>query len=147
MSLSLFDFAYWASFALVVAANSCYHFLSKRSSPRLNPFLGLGVSYAVALLGSAVLFCLTRSEKISLELGRLGPSNFLLGAAILCVESGWLLMYRLGWKISEGSITANVCVAATLFLIGAAFMGETFSSRKAAGLLVCALGVFLIGSS
>lgn len=140
------SFGYLAPLLLVIAANSCYHFLSKSTPANVNCFLGLSATYGVAFLLSLVLFALSKHEAAAVEVSRLSPANFLLGVVVLGVENGWLLVYRSGWPVSRASLIANICVAFVLFLVGVFVLKEGISAKQAVGFLVCVLGVYLINS-
>lgn len=140
------SFSYFAPLLLVIAANTCYHFISKSTSSQVNPFLGLVGAYGVSLLLSTVLFFVTKTESLAAEISKLQSANFLLGLAVLGMESGWILMYRNGWEVSKASVIANICVAMILLAIGVLVFREALSLKKVAGLLICVVGVALINS-
>ena len=133
------SFSYFAPLLLVIAANTCYHFISKSTSSQVNPFLGLVGAYGVSLLLSTVLFFVTKTESLAAEISKLQP-------AVLGMESGWILMYRNGWEVSKASVIANICVAMILLAIGVLVFREALSLKKVAGLLICVVGVALINS-
>lgn len=140
------NIAYLAPLLLVIGANSCYHFISKNTSASLNPFFGLTATYSVALVFSIILFILTKNACLAVEISNIKVTNFLMGIAVLGVESGWILMYRNGWEISKASIIANICVAVVLFIVGFILFREDITAKKMVGLLVCILGVYLLNS-
>lgn len=131
---------------LVIAANSCYHFISKSTPANINCFLGLSATYGVAFLLSTAMFVFSKHEAAATELARLSPANFLLGAVVFGVEYGWLWVYRSGWPVSKASIIANICVAFVLFIVGVFVMKENVSFKQAIGFIVCILGVYLVNA-
>lgn len=137
---------YLAPLVLVICANSFYHLISKSIPETLNPFLGLTVTYGVALIFSAVLFLCTKSDSVSLEVSRIKWSSFLLGIAVWGVESGWIWMYRNGWEISRASVLANICVAMILLVVGLTVFREEITVKRMAGFAICVLGVYLLNS-
>lgn len=138
------DFLFIIPFLLVVCGNSFYHFLSKSISQSLNPFLALTVTYGFAFFLSIVIFLFTKNDLFSNEFEKINWINFAMGAAVLAIESGWIILYRTGCDISKGSLFANICISTVLFLIGYFFFHETISIKKFIGLLVCLIGVYLM---
>ncbi|EFR42878.1 hypothetical protein [Dialister micraerophilus] len=141
------DFAFIIPFLVVVTGNSFYHFLSKSISQYLNPFLGLTVTYGFAFLLSIGLFLFTRTDNFSIEISKLNWVNFAMGAAVLAIESGWIILYRSGCDISKGSLFANICISTVLFLLGFFFFHESITIKKFIGLAVCLIGVYLMSAT
>jgi drug/metabolite transporter (DMT)-like permease len=67
-----------------------------------------------------------------------------LGLAIVGLEAGYVFLYRAGWKVSSGALTANICLAVALLIIGYLLYKETISVKQLAGVVVCGVGLFLI---
>lgn len=138
------DLLFIIPFLMVVSGNSFYHFLSKSISESLNPFLALTVTYGFAFILSIALFLFTKSNAFSNEFLKLNWINFAMGAAVLAIESGWIILYRTGCDISKGSLLANICISTVLFLVGYLFFNESISTKKVIGLAVCLIGVYLM---
>ena len=62
----------------------------------------------------------------------------------MLLEVGWIYMYRVGWKVSVGSLAANIGLACTLLLIGVLFYKEALTLRQLAGILLCMASMFLL---
>ena len=71
-------------------------------------------------------------------------SRIVLGFAIVGLEAGNVFLYRAGWKISAGSLSANLCLAVVLLFVGYFLFHEQISARQLIGVAVCAVGLFLI---
>ncbi len=67
-----------------------------------------------------------------------------LGFAVVGLEAGYVYLYRAGWKVSKGSLTANICLAGALLVVGALMYHERISLRQVVGAVVCALGLYLM---
>jgi drug/metabolite transporter (DMT)-like permease len=63
------------------------------------------------------------------------------------LELGNILMYRVGWNISIGSLVANILLGLALIVIGYLFYKETISAKQLAGIAFCILGLVLINKS
>jgi len=71
-------------------------------------------------------------------------TSLVLGVAILGLELGFLLAYRVGWNISLGSLVANSLVALVLIPVGVIFYHEGFSLDKIIGVVLCLAGLVMI---
>lgn len=74
----------------------------------------------------------------------LNYSSILLGFAIIGLETGYIYLYRAGWKISEGSLVVNIALAVVLVIIGVFFYKEHMSFTKIFGIILCVAGLFFI---
>jgi drug/metabolite transporter (DMT)-like permease len=54
------------------------------------------------------------------------------------------MAYRAGWKISLGSLVANIALAVVLIPIGILFFKEGFGFNKVVGAAFCIIGLILI---
>lgn len=133
------------SFALAVAGNVLYHVSQKSVPAAAPPLLSLLVTYAVALLGTALLLPFVRSEtSVAQGLRRLNWASVGVGIAIIGVELGVLLAYRAGWKISVGSVAISAAVALALLPTGMLLFRERLTPTNLAGLGLCLAGLILI---
>ena len=55
-------------------------------------------------------------------------------------------MYRAGWKISVASLVMNIALACVLLAVGLLVYHETVSLRQGLGVLVCLVGIYLVGA-
>ena len=93
-----------------------------------------------------VICALTYSDKKSL-ISAVRESNwavFVLGAAAACIELGFLLAYRNGWRISAAAVASNVAVTTLLIPIGIFAYKEHLSLRNILGLVFCVVGLLLV---
>lgn len=131
---------------LIVAANCFYNICTKSLPENINTFGALIVTYLVGALLAAILFVTSvKPQNIMPEMAKLNWTSFVLGMAIVALEAGYVFLYRAGWKVSNGSLTANICLAVVLLAIGPLLYHETISLRQIVGVVICAIGLFLIG--
>ena len=137
--------AFYFPFALAVGGSLLYH-LAQRSIPRgLNPFYATAVAYllgTVLCVGCALLY---PSDKSFADSAR--ESNwavFAVGVAVVCIELGFLLAYRAGWRISVAAVATNVAVTAALIPVGVLVFKDQLSVRNGVGLVFCLLGLVLV---
>lgn len=131
---------------VVVAANTIYHICAKQTPEGLNAFASLSASYFVAMLASLALFFATAADKnIGHEIAKMNWSSLIFGVSIIGLEFGYLNIYRVGWKISAASLVANIALAVILLVVGVLVYKEVISLRQIIGMVVCIVGLILIG--
>ena len=136
--------SYLVPLFVVIICNVCYHLISKNISNTTNTFIGLFITYGVACLISALAFFITSKNYFIEEVTKASISNVLLGLVVVGVEGGYILMYRGGWEVSKGSLIANMCIAIILLIAGALVFKEGITIKKAMGISLCIMGIFLI---
>lgn len=130
---------------LVITANTVYHICAKSMPNGIQPFAALIVTYVIATIFSVLLFFMTSENKSLVpELQKVHWLSVLYGLAIVGLELGYLYVYKVGWKISTGSLVANISLACILLLIGALLYKETISMRQIIGVILCISGIFLV---
>lgn len=90
---------------------------------------------------------LTKKASVLDELAQIRPLNFLLGAVIIGVEGGYMLMYRNGWEVSKGPLAAYICTAVILLFCGVFLYHEAVSLKKLLGIVFCMIGIFLVNTA
>ncbi len=130
---------------LIVGSNCFYNICTKSMPGSANAFGALTVTYLVGAVLSAILFVAgVKPANVSGELAKVNWTSLVLGVAIVGLEVGYVFLYRNGWKIGSGALTANICLAVALLVIGFLFYKETVSLRQIIGILACSVGLFLI---
>ena len=67
-----------------------------------------------------------------------------VGAGAVCIEVGFLLAYRAGWRISVTGLATNVVGTLLLVPIGILIFKEHLSLRNVLGVIFCVLGLILV---
>ena len=130
---------------LIVVSNSLYNICTKSMPENVNTFGALTVTYLVGAVLSAVLFVSSVGPaKVVEGLHQVNWTAFVLGLSIVGLEAGYVCLYRAGWKVSNGALTANICLAIALLVIGFLLYKEAISPRQLLGIAVCGVGLFLI---
>ena len=138
-------FSYIWPIIIVVSANTFYNICTKSVPENANSFAALTVTYAVAAVISLVMFFITSEQKnFFSEVLKLNWSSIVLGVSIVALEFGFIALYRAGWKISAGSLVANISLAVVLLIVGIFVYKEQVSLKQIAGAVVCAAGLILI---
>ncbi len=131
--------------ALVVFSNVFYNLCTKFTPGQANSFLSLTITYIVAAIVSFLAFCITgHVQNLGSEITKLNWTSLVLGLSIIGLEVGYIYMYRAGWKISIGSLVANIALACILLFIGILLFKEHVSLRQVIGIAVCIFGLILI---
>ena len=130
---------------LIVGSNCFYNICTKSMPEGANTFAALTITYLAAGVVSAALFLASvKPNALVPELGKANWTSYVLGLSIVGIEVGYVFLYRSGWKVSNGALTASICLALALLLIGFLVYREKIGIKQLAGLLVCALGLFLL---
>lgn len=130
---------------LIIASNCFYNICTKSMPEEVNPFGALTVTYLTGAIVSALLFVASvKPGNVISEISKVNHAAFVLGLSIVGLEAGYVFLYRAGWKISNGALTANICLAVALLIIGVLLYREAISLRQVVGMAVCGVGLFLI---
>ena len=131
---------------LLIVGSNCFYNICAKSMPQgTNTFGALAVTYLVGAVLSSVLFVASvKPAGVITEISKVNWTSFVLGLSIVGLEAGYVFLYRAGWKVNNGALTANICLAVALLIIGALLYKESISIRQLAGFIVCAVGLFLI---
>ena len=130
---------------LVVGANTFYNISTKSMPGKVNAFASLSVTYLTCFVLSVIMFYATSSQKNLLtEISKVNWTSFVLGLSVVALEFGYISIYRAGWKVSAGSLVANISLACVLLFVGLLLYKETISLRQVVGICVCAAGLLLI---
>lgn len=138
-------FFYVMPIVIIVFSNIMYNICQKSTPQTANPFAALLVTYLTAILLTVIALFFYKGDKgIIQSFSELNWTSVVLGFAILGLEFGYLLAYRVGWNISVGSLVANILLALALIPIGVIFYKEPFELHKIIGVLMCIAGLVLI---
>jgi drug/metabolite transporter (DMT)-like permease len=130
---------------LIVVSNTVYNICQKSTPQGANPFSALLVTYLTAAVLTAFAWLFYKSDKNFIQsFSDLNWTSIVLGVAIVGLEVGYLLAYRVGWNISVGSLVANIFLALMLIPIGILFYKEGFQINQIIGAAFCIVGLVLI---
>ena len=129
----------------VVCSSVIYHVCAKSTSPKINAFASLAVTYLIGAVVSAALYYLTSpTTRLAEELSRVNWATLVLGLAIVGLEAGNIFMYKVGWDISLGPLVTSSTLAVTLLAVGVLFYREELSLTKVVGIVLCVAGLILV---
>lgn len=130
---------------MVVCANTMYNVCTKSTPAEVNPFITLFFTYLVAAGITVILFFIFgNSSNIIAEISNVNWTSIVLGISVVGLETGYILIYRAGWKISNASVVANILLAISLILVGYIIYKENINLKQILGIVVCMVGLILI---
>lgn len=130
---------------LIVVSNIVYNVCQKSTPQNVNPFSALLITYLTAAILTLIASLFYKTDKGFIHsFTQLNWTSVALGVAIIGLELGYLLAYRVGWNISVGSLVANIFLALMLIPIGIFFYKEGFSINQIFGMVFCLVGLVLI---
>lgn len=130
---------------MVVCANTMYNVCTKSTPAEVNPFITLFFTYLVAAGITVILFFIFgNSSNIIAEISNVNWTSIVLGISVVGLETGYILIYRAGWKISNASVVANILLAISLILVGYVIYKENINLKQILGIVVCMVGLILI---
>ena len=137
--------SYYWPIGFIVFANIIYHICSKSISSGADPYFSLLITYLIAAAACFALYLYTGHIKnFPTDVRHISWNGPVLGFAIVCLELGFIMMYKVGWNISIGSLVANICLAIGLVLIGVLFYREGLTTNKIIGIILCISGLIFI---
>ena len=136
---------YYLPVAVIIVANIFYNLCTKSMPVKANPFFCLVITYLIAAFFAFLMYTISRDGRTrSQEVPLLNWAPFVLGVSLVALEFGYILLYRVGWNISIGSLVCNIILAIILLGIGLLVYREMLSARQVFGVLLCIAGLFFI---
>lgn len=130
---------------IAIAATVGYHVVLKLTPVGANPYLSLAVTYAVTTAAFLAVYALAPGPApFKSALGDLNWTALALGAIVVFLDFGFLMLYRGGFDVSLGQLITQSAGALLLLLVGVAFFAEKLSLVNVAGILLCVAGLWLI---
>jgi multidrug transporter EmrE-like cation transporter len=130
---------------VAIAATVAYHIVMKLTPVGANPYLSLAVTYAVVTAAFAVVYvALPGPAALREAFGQLNWTALALGAVVVFLDLGFLMLYRGGFDVSLGQIITQSAAALLLLAVGVAFLNEKLSVINIGGILLCIVGLWLI---
>ncbi len=136
---------YFWPIALVILSNVAYHIVAKSTPQNANPLVSLTVTYLTALAASVALFFLSGPQKgFIASVRELNWTSVALGIAIIGLEFGYIMAYRLGANVSTGPMISYIVLSLLLIPVGMLLYHEHVSYSQLIGIAFCIAGLFLI---
>ena len=111
----------------------------------MNPFHATAIAYLVGIVVCAVLgFTYTANKSFVSSIKTSNWAVLAMGVGAAAIEVGFMLAYRMGWKMSFTAIATNVAATVVLIPIGLLVFKEQLSVRNVVGVAFCILGLLLV---
>ena len=111
----------------------------------VNPFGALMVTYFVAAIITAIIFAfVVGPSNVGVEVSKINWISVVLALAIVGLEVGYVFVYRVGWKLSNATVVANIGLACVLLVVGYFLYKENVSIHQILGIFLCLIGLILI---
>lgn len=131
--------------AVVILSNVVYHVSLKSLPTGAHAILSTVIMYTVALLATLALYpFFSNGTPLVEELRKINWAPYVIGAAIVGIEIGFLFAYRYGLNVSYGPVMTHALVAILLVPFGILLFRETLTWVNVAGIAMCIVGLFLI---
>ncbi len=138
-------FSYIWPVALVVISNTLYQVCAKSVPEGMHPLASLTVTYLIgAVVSCALYYMLNRDANLFREVRLTNWAPVVLGIVIVGLEVGFIYAYKAGWQVSVASIVQSSFLAVALLLVGFFLYHEALTASKAAGILICMIGLYFI---
>ena len=130
----------------VAVAGMLFYHLAQKSIPKgINPFFATMIAYVTGIVVCAVCaFAFPGSKSLMASVRQSNWAVYVMGAAAACIEVGFLLAYRNGWRLSIAAVATNVAVTVMLVPIGIVVFKDQLTLRNVLGLVFCVLGLALV---
>lgn len=136
---------YYLAIALTIVANIFYHIFQKSTPSNANPIFSLMITYlTAAVVCMIILPFYPGGESLIDSYRKVSWVSVGLGVAIVGLEFGFLLAYRVGWNISIAGMFSNVAVSLLLIPVGLLFYHEKLTLPNILGIGLCFGGITLI---
>lgn len=130
---------------IAIAATVGYHVVIKLTPAGANPYLSLGVTYAVTTVIFLCVYAVSAGPvPLRNALGELNWTALVLGVAVVFLDLGFMMLYRTGFDVSLGQLITQSAGALLLLIIGVAFFAEKLSLVNVGGILLCVVGLWLV---
>src|SRR5258708_32239893 len=106
-------------FFLTVAGMLFYHLSQKFIPKGMNPFLATAIAYMAGIVVCVVCaFTYPGNRSLVSALKESNWAVYVVCIAAACIEVGFMLAYRAGWRIGGAAVSTNVASTAMLGPIG-----------------------------
>ncbi|MGL4612139.1 MAG: EamA family transporter [Trueperaceae bacterium] len=133
------------SMIVLVLSAASYQLAAKFIPHSLSPWHVLTIVYIIGVILSVLAGWIDSSKTSLWQTFR--ASNwavFVLGFAVVGIETGYLLAFRAGWKLNVTGVFSNTAAAILLFPIGILILKERMTTLNIVGLVVAIVGLYLI---
>jgi uncharacterized membrane protein len=136
---------YIVSMVILVLSATVYQLAAKFVPSGLSSWHVFTIVYIIGGLLCVVASLFDTSKQTFWE--TLRGSNWaviVLGFAVVGIETGYLLAFRAGWKLSVTGVFSNVAAATLMLPVGILLLKERLSIVNVIGLVLAVVGLILV---
>lgn len=138
-------FWFFLPILIIVASNVIYDVSSKSIREDLNAYAGTTIIYSILAVFYFLVFkILNPTGSIGVEWSQVNWAVVTFALGSIGLESGYIFLFRAGWKISLGGMVCNILLAMSMLMVGQLLFNETVSLSQYLGVLFCIVGLIII---
>lgn len=128
-----------------IIATVAYHIVLKLTPVTVNPLLALAATYLmVATTFVGLYFAMPGATSLRASVQLLNWTAIALAVTIVCLDLGFLLLYRTGFNVSLGQLVTQSVATLALLIVGVAYFREQLSATNLVGIALCVAGLWLV---
>lgn len=137
--------SFYLPFAITVGGMLLYQVSQKSMPKEINPFHATALAYLIGIVVCTLLgFTYTNNRSIASSVKIANWAVIGMGIGAAAIEVGFMLAYRMGWRLSITAVSTNVTATVILIPIGLLVFREQLSTRTLIGVGLCILGLLLV---
>jgi len=132
-------------FVITVGGMLLYHLAQKSIPKEMNPFHATAIAYLVGIVACLLIgFTYSANRSLTSSLKTINWAVLAMGIGAAAIEVGFMIAYRMGWRMSLTAVATNVAATAILIPIGLFAFREHLSMKNVLGIVFCIVGLFLV---
>ena len=136
---------FYVPLGIGVLGNILYNVFAKSTPDDADTFASLTLTYAAGMAATFVIYMDTSGGgNIFAEFAKANWASYALGLCIVGCDVPIILLYRVGWDNSVGTLVGNISVSLALVVVGVLLWNESLDAMKIAGIAVCLLGLYVV---
>ena len=125
---------FYVPLGIGVLGNILYNVFAKSTPDDADTFASLTLTYAAGMAATFVIYMVTSGGgNIFAEFAKANWASYALGLCIVGCDVAIILLYRVGWDISVGTLVGNISVSLALVVVGVLLWNESLDAMKIAG--------------
>jgi uncharacterized membrane protein len=134
---------YYFSISLVIISNIFYSFFESIIPGDVNPVIALCSMYTGGFL-IVLPFYIKNRNKYKVRKNHFEFRVVLFALANMLTDLGFLLAFRLGWKLGTFNIISNISVLIILTILGIFIYKEKLTTMNLFGIILGIIGLYLL---
>ena len=138
-------FGYFLPVIIVVGANVMYDVVAKAVPDDINTFAGLMVTHFTLIIINAAIYIFGHGfSEMAHQITQINWAVIVFALTLLGLDAGYILLYRVGWNLSLGTLVCNISLAVCMLIIGGTIFHEAILWQQILGAAGCIAGFIMI---